>query len=669
MALLLTGLSPDLIDRILGLDDMSSGVLNLWLSGDKRTQHQIANGLTRIEYRSLSKSAFKLPEFLADLRALRDLHLSYPKASPHIIQVRLLLQRFNCSALRNLHFDFVQNITLFEYTTNSANSRSDTQAQSTGSNWTIKSAFPQLESLELPFYRSLKPSTAIDDLPASLTRIEVCFPSFLPDSIAFTSALPRGLLSLVATGGASFPSLWKDLPPHLTELRLCIVTGTPTVEEIASLPRSLTRIEGVLPNRLPTRFLPALPKSLNFLKFEGLEDNDRNQITGDVSPDLGSHLPHLKELSTKYATTVYTCPPGVFRSLPSTVTSMNVGLDLKTVLSASDWPSSLTELHITETSPTGTSKPFTRAECFPDTLKLLTFTTTSVKRFDLSALAGLPKSLLAIDLLCAAELPTGDLALPPHLTSLKLRSVYQHGPRSTSWVQVEHARIVFPRDEDEDSGSDEDEEERTVNFNIDMISHLERMKVPAKLISSFPFEQLSSTSITELSLACALPASKVKFLPRTLKSLEVGEIFFDTDFNPKSSTEKAAMIEIHEIGYQRGILDSKPSADAINADSAEVHPMSLLPRTLTFLSCRAVTLAPTALKWASLLPPRLSTLIIAHGFLPARFLQLAPLKHASKVAICVDQKIAPQDQVVPPNKHCDLEVLRMRVAPDFDMFD
>ena len=665
MSLLVAGLTTYLLDRILSLDEMSPGALNLWLSGNKHLQQRIASGLTHIEFQAYTAGVFKIPEFIADLRALRHLQLIHPRFNKllDLARAQRVLRRLSSTDLRRIKFDFEFDVFLFM----DVSLPGSPSEPSSSTQWTLGKAFPLLETLETrmwPLSSIIRPSntepswTSFSDMPANLTHLTIAFPSNIADNLAFIQALPRNLLSLTATNKTNFPEHWQHLPPHLTELKFPQGGPQTTPEHIASLPRSLTETERVF-NKFDfrTSFLSSMPPATTKLEVSHIADELGKIIVDNVPVDLGSHFPRLVELSSMQMSG-WPWPANILKSLPPTVRSMSLTMNYND-FTPSIWPISLTELtiHHCVGSP---QKPFTRADCFPNTLKSLRWE-VNLSFFAVSAIPHLPKSLTLIDLLCDEELPSNTIEFPPHLTSLQLCPGMPGGvyDPSLTWVNVEHPDIWIPESEYED--------EREEICNVSNFEHLAWMDFPVKVTSCFPFEVLSSL-ITEIRIGfCSLPASKIKFLPRTLKSLRIRGIFYDTDFDPYSPIERAAMIEIHEIGYRLGFGDEAPrfdlnGGDPLNGDDSSVahppvHPISLLPRTLTHLNFAATAMTDTALEWAPLLPPRLTSLHFLGGHLPAEFLLVAPLKHLVDLTFTLDRQLEPGETLPGPNKKCKKSII------------
>lgn len=608
---------------------MSPCALLLWMSGDSRIQHALATGLTTIDLWNPNELAFCLfPKLLQNLRALRTLkvdRIGYPL--PCMNDIRETVRNLS-PTLREIKI-CAEGVGRFFATSSAPSSScivgmddSKCASASTAPLWRMKTAFPLLESLKLDSVFAFTPEDLLD-LPESLTTLNTRMSGFddtigshtleLEVAAKFTCNLPRNLTTLKASGIGVHPSHYIHLPPTLTYFQNTMPLGNRlstslTTEEIATLPRTLERHIGVLPNFLSSTELAHLPRSLKNLTLRKFKDDtDRKGL----QVDFGRLFPQLKSLNGNILCTSY-----ILRYMPLTLVSLSARIDLDSI-QVGDWPQSLTKLNI---EPINFSP---KLQLLPPTIKILKITTHSNSRgIESSQFAFIPPSVLSLS--CDCKKIEDTVLFPPNLTRLRLGRIYRY----KTWTGVD-CGAIRPR---EDSDLQE--------FDLNNNEHLEAMKPRPKLTRCFPFEKIPK-SVSELNLECAIPASQLKYLPRRLKLLCVVAIFEDDAFDPLATCENDALAEIRSVGRTEGILleeDSRPPPDAT------AMMIALLPRTLRTLDIfvSAFSNDPST-EWCRELPPRIQTMSLSGSSLHPDFVFKAPLQHIHQLDVSL--KYATDDHI------------------------
>lgn len=617
----------EIIDRILSFKALSPCALLLWMTGDSRIHHALATGLTTIDLVNKDDQAFcRFPTILRNLRALRDLtvhrgNCSLPcmrgiqetirNLSPTLIRIKIrVLGVGRLFATSHVSTDNVSTKTTMEGITFDVSTPSN--------QWTMKSAFPILESLDLDRAFAFSPEDLLD-LPSSLTSLSTHLSGSgngandseedaLATRARFVLNLPRSLAILKGgirkNGGGILSEHYKHLPPRLIEFHnVCPNPGrwiTATPEELLTLPQSLTQVSSeTFPISPTVNDFAHFPPNLKTVSFTGYQSNGEH-LTLDM--DVKRQFPQLESLRGSGLLSHYS-----FRSMPSTLTSMSVKLDLEGI-KTSDWPKSLTRLEI---EPINISP----LDALPATLLHLAIDFDDIEQgIKVNTLASLPKSLLSLRCPCADM--NDEIVLPPKLTELVLGYCGTDG----AMTMVE---APF-------SDSDEAEDDEVQSFNIQSHSDLSMMRHRPTLIRCFPFDRIPK-SVTKLELECGLPASQVKFLPRRLKSLKITSLFEDDAFDILATCETDTLDEIRSIGRAEGILLEENCRTPPDAHSMMI---ALLPRTLRTFECFvAASSYVGSLEWYQELPPRIENLVFVESFVYADFVYKAPLQHIKELSI------------------------------------
>lgn len=622
MALALADFSSEIVDRVFRFQGMSVGVMNLWLTGNKRIQHKLATSVTRIKLVNREELVLlRLPSFIENLRALTELYINRGRKSLICYEDARRIIRNLSPSLRKIKCRFTNDGRLFfndiwhsppawleEGTTSAPQSE-----------WSLKAAFPNLECLDC----YMMPLISVEELPARISSLSVALPEEHDLAIKFVQSLPPHMTLLSVTDGPNFPELWPAFPRNLIELRHCSRLDNPddiTPEQLETLPPSLDKAVNVLPFYPRSSTLKSYPHHLSQFWLGGFSPSDTAPFI-----DFRAHFTSLREIMSW--SIGFDCTPDILRTLPPTLTRMKARMDLSRIR-ANDWPATLTDVSI---DPVIYPPNFS---ALPITLKHLTLyrPTRSINVVAFEDFSKLPQSLLSLTAICGA-IDASDWSFPPNLTYLDLSS---HQGR-ISWTQVDHVQFV-----PEDGEPAED-------FNIAVYRHLKQLQVPATVSACFPFEKIPP-SVTELRLGCAIPMSKLKLLPRRLKYLQTEEIFHDTDFHPDSQEEKDHVRALYDIGRAEGICDVSSN------DLPPVSFMTLLPRTLTRLHFYGDSVAPKALEWCQFLPEGLKAFHLTTGTLPADFLLHTRLDHLHELVILVDAPTDEHIRALPRNLPVNLHI-------------
>lgn len=257
-------------------------------------------------------------------------------------------------------------------------------------------------------------STWPTKMPKTLTDISVgqsmTWPSHvgqLPPSVTRISYLPIPYFGANLNPDKDLVNFW---PPHLRILRMC-----PALSEPYSM--------------MPSKHLCAFPRTLEALYHLRVDDLSGTSSVFECASDLP---PALTDLSI-YATTRIESQEIVFEAKADETVATDESLDLK----VSPLPSTLRTLTILgidrNTANTVTSSEI---KAFPPTL-----TSLEVPFIHVSLLPQLPRALtrLHIKILEGNIVENSFIGLPPHLTSLKMRtplnssiesSAFKHLPQS-----------------------------------------------------------------------------------------------------------------------------------------------------------------------------------------------------------------------------------------------
>ena len=655
----LADLPKEIIDQILSFKGLSPSVLLLWMTGDPCIHRSLATGLTSIELVNKQEFVFcRFPKILQNLRALRDLCVDRNSYGiPCMSGVRETIRNLS-PTLRSIEIRVLGAGRFFA--TSSAqdviSSSNGAESSYTGSPttplWTVKSAFPLLESLIVDYKFAFNASDLLD-LPEGLTTLHTRLSGYDDDLLsietsvkdikavrrAFVRNLPRSLTHLGSEEVGICVSDYEHLPPLLTlffNVSECNDPDSMSAKHIAKLPRSLTAEYDTLPNRPTLKQLAAYPPNLCSVRLIGLESDSEDGMVGS-DLDIDAMFPKLEVIRAGYFGIIVT--PKTLLSMPLTLVSMDVRLNLEDI-KASDWPRSLTELAI---------DPIVyppRFDALPrDTLKHLSVGPTDTRSsLGTASFALLPRSLLSLS--CRCENLTSDVDFPPNLTKLTLEQGQQ------SMTVVEHEDFFETEFPYEDEYGVMEASTRIEPFDIDRESHLPHLKSRPKLVKCLPFEKIPA-SVQTLIIQCSIPASKLKSLPRHLTSLSARAIFEDEEFDPSSASEVEALREIREAD-DAGDVSSKDYLSLSSDNTAAM--VARLPRNINFMCISIVAFDKKASNdWYRAIPSRIETLILS-GSVEGEFVHQAPLQHIKSLAITLRQ---PKDEDIKalPRKSTSIEII------------
>lgn len=518
MAWKLSNLPAEIVDLILRFN-VGCAPVNLWISGDRSMMSRIAEGLSCLVLENTQELAIcRLPLFLSNLRVLRELTVSrdgflllcYARAWETVQKLP--------STLRKLEFRFRSSGRLVlphSIAKHSSGDRSKDISSSVTNNWTLKSAFPYLERLQVMGLNEPDSQALLQSLPDSLTSFD-CSVYSNEQIVAFTSALPRQLLHLKLHKVKSLECL-KFLPPGLLSLNLLpcrIRYDNRSSRNIAyyqdvfsKLPRTLTELQARFDFQDQSILLD-MPPLLTQLEWH---------TTQAMDFDLGKHFPSLTDLKTSYCTssTIYRLPRKNFRKLDIRVIEHLPGGDYPSDF----WPPSLQELNIA----------YLPDAALPTSLTNLHI----VSHFGWSGrqLERLPSSLTHLRYHLKSSRP--DIAYLSNLTRLEL-----------------------------DSNKDDDEDDRNRSNALPTIVDITASNIPP--------------SITDLTLNnMGISASKLSELPPSLTSLSLQDIIEDKDFDPTSELHISSMRRNFTNGLANGIQENFDWTLLSKSSTALLLPRSL----------------------------------------------------------------------------------------------
>lgn len=382
-------------------------------------------------------------------------------------------------------------------------------------------------------------------------------------------------------------SFWDHLPPQLTDLSMNSSIrredGMPPLEIASKLPRSLTKFRGFL--RGATLPLSLLPPSLTNWNFHWLLDY---YDTWELDHfNLGQHFLNLKMIQVPSVTNQ------LLRVLPPTVSHLCTD-SIETSIDTALWPASLTHVDIRDTD-----QSFLITKMPSGLVELTLDGSVVLDTFLLSTLSRSLRSLCAVD-----GILRENIDFPPHLTRLLLGNCQNY----SCWLELSGEQRL-------DGSAPQG---RPPHYLA---------STGVKVGKCFPYHQLPQ-SLTELRLVSALPASRLKHLPRRLKILDLVDIFEDADYQPDASLEMEAMKDIFEIGRREGIAESFDWTQLKQTSRA-----TLLPRTLVELSLTGKCLG-NDFDW-SMIPPYLNDLSTSSP-IQTQALATMPLSRMKRLCISLE---------------------------------
>ena len=591
----LVSLDPHTFDIILSLWKSRNVSVKLWLTGDKLLQRKIASGATVIYLKNTNQVALsRLPVFLKELRYLRKLHLT--RYGHHLLHRSSFLSVVQSlpRCLVELQL-IVQGATRLLFRTTAASGKTVT--------WSIKTAFPVLESLHLSYdpEEIEWTSSMYSQLPDTLTSLKPIYQSREDEFVTLIESLPSNIRQLeVFYSPIELSALLVLISSkELTELS---TDGTEVGDNLVSdpqyislLPRTLTSIYcgQIVSPVLTQEAVSALPPSLTTLY--GLE-----QSGDDETPLIFDHLPHLTSLECRHSASLHFSPETVKR-LPRTVRVLSMVGDVDNI-PVSNWPPHLTDLELSTLSKYN-DRFFTS---FPSGLRAFLMHDPKYG-IPLKSISLLPRCLHMMRLaVCEHDSSDDNVDFPPYLHSVNITLSYD-----VSWVVLEPMEVP--------SRNKKGKSKKTLMHEAHRFLHLETAPCPPKVVACFfPFHFIPrSTEI--LFLNCSIPASQLIHLPPRLKTLWCLDVFVDADFNSNDTRHLSRMTELYKIGASQGI-DSPASHVSLPASIN-----SLLPRTLRCITTQGGSIWRNC-DW-SRLPPHLKLIVCDQSDLPvsAKLFLSAPL--------------------------------------------
>lgn len=501
-----------------------------------------------------------MPAYLSELRQLQVLsidrqwhHLLYPKLtlpiiqslSQHLVTLELMFSGATSLLFPNADFDASQ----------PPSSAPASLNYEITSPWTLKSAFPVLEVLQLS-----DDSKTIQWTPAMLSQLpellsEICvYQSDQDTMVALMASLPPSIRDLTVL---HCPFALADFLPLVAGKSLTclecpgIKPLLSSHEHIALLPRTLTTITcgNLVSPYLEQKAADALPPALENI-FE-LKCKIGHPLRFD-------HLPHLsimKSEDEEGGSLLDRLPftSDSIKQLPRTLETLEIAGDIAEV-KVSDWPPNLAQLSIVPLLVF----PF---DCLPPGLLRLSFH-HPVFAIPWSSIALLPRTLLILRIFCLPLDVTENIDFPPHLISLSLNRW-----RNDQWVAIEPTKDPKKHSK-----------RRYEPPAIDTCDNVELEAATAKRhpkLTSCPPLQCIPRSVRELYITCPIPASQLVHLPPQLTDLSTVDMFEDADFKRYDPRHLSTMAKLYKLGELQRFV-SPASHISLPASIA-----SLLPRSLT----------------------------------------------------------------------------------------
>lgn len=541
----LRSLDPDIIGVILSFWAIHNASLQLWLTGDKPLQRKIASGATTIHLFNTKPKPFgRVPLYLLELRRLREIYLDRRGHELLHLETDLPTLKLLPQGLVTLQLN-VKGATRLLFPVSDSTSPSDDLADA----WSIKTAFPVLESLHLSYDpREIQwTASMFSQLPDSLTSLQPIYQSKKSKFVPLFEALPSNIriiqvfdipikihkfLALIAS---------KELTEVSTETDTYNTVDEP--HHIKLLPRTLTSLQcgNYVSCSLSQEAIAALPPSLT--EIIDLMHSDKSETL------LLEHLPRLTRLEASQSASLR-CPPETIKRLPRSIRTLSMVGDINE-LSKSDWPPHLSYLDLSTLSPSYHDY----FDCFPSGLTKLLMHDPKYP-IPLSAVSLLPRTLRTLRIVIGNLDPTDDQPVfPPHLEYLNISG---DGIVSLVAIRSLEEDLVFLLDQSN-------------------IRRLLAQPSPPKVVHCFPFHTIPRCT-ESLYIMCPIPASQLVHLPPRISTLWCLDVFEDTDFNPQDPQHLTRMAELYEIGSSQGIVS--PASHV----SLPASTNSLMPRTLTSLT-------------------------------------------------------------------------------------
>lgn len=410
----LASLPASVLDQILSLADLSPTAIRLWACGSKNLSYKIEQALSHVDLEGIKVSPRPLPRMLSNLRNLRSLLVQTHKCLPDDLPI-LFAAIFSLSK------------TLTELRIFGRFNRQRVRFFGAEESSKFGNLYPHLQTLavKVDSEQSIVGMSRMERFPSSLTCLdlhELTLVHCSPDGDPLThydiiATLPRSLTRIegyVEIDGqsedaptlASLTRAWAGAPPNLEYIRSLFYIGS----KVSWAPRSLTAKLEIHPNTMSEAMMLQIPPQLRSLSFHG-------------SPACEQHWS---------------------KALPRNLTALD--LDCPAILdSFASWPSTITRLSCEGPDLTRavlkhleSGKPI--ASLWPPSLRSLT-----ASNFSLDDIYHMPKTLEHLDVVLS-DSQTHHLnarSLPPRLrklviffTSTKISSIKKNLPATLTSLEI-----------------------------------------------------------------------------------------------------------------------------------------------------------------------------------------------------------------------------------------
>lgn len=497
----------------------------LWMCGSRVLQLRLSSAVESLYLTHIPANIFVVPHWLPQLSNIKSLTLYSPTSLSELTSVVPELFSQLPSSLESLTLDYTDsNQTFHAFVKHRAQSPIGQQA--------LPSFFPHLKSLTAKRAMPLFPAEFLSILPRTLTSLDID-PGhmFFP----FCSALPRCLQYLNASikmgnvqphGDQLFILRqfedFASMPPDLYVRKLLVdASHLKDVQLLKKLP-PLHTLEIV---HLSAAMIPYLPRSLVYLDFGriGLDSWAKCADSALNSHDEGSYgrntdrildwPPALQEMRLS----LRSCEAGLLAALPRSLLRLHltifIRLGTNIPIFADELPPTLQALTLATPDSTG----FLLSGRLPSSLVHLTV----LDEMDPSSLSAvLHDSIVTLDIMVlvlgSRNRPSSGYALPTHLSSLSV-SIWRTDwlgelPPTLTRFKIRDAMIHIRL------------------ADLDLIPSLpagltslevELLKTQTPLFLAFKAGQLPLLRHLKLPHEYLMLSASLKYLPRSLKTLEV----------------------------------------------------------------------------------------------------------------------------------------------------
>lgn len=611
MALPLSVLPTEILDRIVSFDDVPGASLMLWKCNCRSLQYQLARSVRRVVLRSPRRFTWNpIPQYLGQLTALRSLTIERACRVQDDFDtfVRVLLQVGSRLEELRLNLPSWPDL-LWELTKVSVPSARETSCSGDASSYSgqldLTIAFPNLKTLGLePFHM-----VGLPKLPPSLTWLHMSLPYGSGEENSVIASLPRSLVRFSSQSMICSSVAVSSIPPNIERLGLYMYLPL-SQAHLEMLPGTLTSLGTQTHVELNAHTAPLLPSGLTELSVYKTDPT----ILQELIPQIPRSVRKLALSRTKLSSSEV-------KHLPRALTSLTADLPLSE-LEIDDLPPSLISLEVRTSSSINK---------FSSVLPPL-LTSLNIECFgapiEPSSICNLPSTLTRLRI--HLKEPNDSIELPPNLRTLIV-------------VCDRLVRLGYLRESDLFDGSSAD---RFISLTSPPECQTDyRVSrpplAPKPVMVSFPFHKIPSSVSNLQFIGGSIPYSSVKDLPPMLKKLVVQSFVYDvewfkTEIRPRKM-ERSGMV----ISDSAGSIDEFVSyaSPPTQKPSRSTCILGALPRSLTSLKVRNVEgLDRLRPKEFSALPPRLNFLDIS-GDSPTRLhedcLLYIPMSHMKSLSVKV----------------------------------